>query len=225
MCPERSDLPVSDRWRRDGDGDRYARERFGSARARSRDPRLVARLLRRLPGGAQVRSVLDVPCGAGRLRDPILEAGAPDTADRLWFGADVSEEMLGAIPGRGGDRVRADAAALPFPDDSFDLVVCCRLLHHLPEPSARQAVLRELVRVSRDLVVASYWDAASYQAWRRRTRGPLRRRRGPETRHAVPWTELAAELEAAGAAPVGRAHSLRFVSQQAFFMARKRRAT
>lgn len=239
MDPARSELPVADRWRRAGDGAHYAGERFSSRRARERDPRLVTRLLDALPpGAAPIRSVLDVPCGGGRLKPALLRLGG--ASPPRWTGVDASEEMLAAVPRQGavgedlqgdlqrdlqGETVRADAAALPFPDDSFDLVVCCRLLHHLPEAAARRAVLAELVRVSRDLIVASYWDAASFQAWRRRTRGPLRRRRGPETRRAVPWAELREELGGAGASPVRRAHSLRFVSQQAFFLARKRRAT
>lgn len=214
---------MSDRWRRDGDGAHYAGQRFRSTRARERDPRLVDQLLQRFgPSGPAQRTVLDVPCGAGRLKDGLERSlgGA-----LRWTGADASEEMLTAVPRAGraaAETLRADAARLPFADDTFDVVVCCRLLHHLPEADARQAVLNELVRVSKDLVIASYWDASSYQAWRRRTRGPLRRRRGSETRAALAWETLSAEVAAAGATALGRRFSLRYVSQQAFFAARKR---
>lgn len=225
MDPSRADLNVSDRWRRDGDGAHYADRRFRSARAQSRDPRLVARLLSRFaPASPPIRRVLDVPCGAGRLREGLI--GSNSEAPR-WVGADISEEMLAALARSPGadlppETLRADASRLPFADGSFDLVVCCRLLHHLPDPDARQAVLDELVRVSRGLIIASYWDAGSYQAWRRRTRGPLRRRKGGETRQAIQWDELSDQVCAAGADPLGRNFSLRYVSQQAFFAARKR---
>ena len=75
--------------------------------------------------------------------------------------------------------------------------------------------------MSRGYVIASYWDAATYGAWRRRTRSPLRRRKRPDVRRAVALQQLQAELEDAGARLVGRAHSFRFVSQQTFFLAEK----
>jgi hypothetical protein len=47
-----------------------------------------------------------------------------------------------------GERVTADARALPFPDRSFDVVVALDMLEHVPR-SDRSAVLDELARVSR----------------------------------------------------------------------------
>ena len=133
------------------------------------------------------------------------------------LGVDVSRAMLEQDVGL---RVQASAWALPFADDSFGTVLCCRLLHHLAEPERRAGLVRELVRVSSDLVLASFWDAASLHAWRRRL--GLRRGRHPDRRTAVALHVLRAEFEAAGAEVLEVRHSLRFVSSQAFLAARKR---
>jgi SAM-dependent methyltransferase len=54
--------------------------------------------------------------------------------------------------------VQADALSLPFPDDSFDLVVCQALLVNLPDPGA---ALREFQRVARESVAAVEPDNAA----------------------------------------------------------------
>ena len=49
-------------------------------------------------------------------------------------------------------KVCGSVLAMPFPDDSFDLVFCSNLLHHISDPAA--AVL-EMTRVSSRYVVLS----------------------------------------------------------------------
>ena len=48
----------------------------------------------------------------------------------------------------GSTKIRGDALALPFRDDSFDVVTCSLFAHHL-EPSQFTAFAREALRVSR----------------------------------------------------------------------------
>ena len=198
-------------WTKEGAGERYSKRRWRSTRAENRDPRLVSRLIRdhaSLPAGALC---LDAPSGTGRLRTTLEES-------RLsYFGAEISGDML-----RSTDEarcVRADVNQLPFRDDTFDLVVCCRLLHHLQDPAARRTLLAELVRVSSNLVVLSFWDAGSWHALRRR-RG-WRRPRHADHRTPITRLELEGHLDAVGARVLGYRHSLRFVSPQAFAAARK----
>jgi ubiquinone/menaquinone biosynthesis C-methylase UbiE len=50
---------------------------------------------------------------------------------------------------RGVRVVEGSATRLPFPDASFDVVVACTMLHHVPSPAEQQEVLREAVRVLR----------------------------------------------------------------------------
>lgn len=197
---------VHERWQSESAGKRYAGERWRSARAAGRDPRIVARILDRQGVGAAPEGVLDVPCGAGRLR-PAIESGG-----RRYVGVDLSPSMLAEA--RAGALVRASGFRLPFRADAFEAVVCCRLFHHLREPDERGALLAELVRVTRRIVVVSFWDASSLHAWRRRA--GLSRSGAREGRCAIPKAELALAARAAGAEPLGFHHTFRFVSQQTF---------
>ncbi|MFP3939049.1 MAG: class I SAM-dependent methyltransferase [Thermoanaerobaculia bacterium] len=105
-------------------------------------------LCRRLEGRYRPgMSVLDVGCGAGhylrslrsRLDPEIDYTGVDLTVSFLALGRRVFPD----VPLAGGD-----AFALPFPDRSFDLVLCSNLLLHLPPPPDRP--LAELARVARE---------------------------------------------------------------------------
>lgn len=205
---------VRRRWTSADAGDRYRKTRWRTQRAGQRDLLLVKRILERHGREPWRGGILDAPCGTGRLR-PVLDVG-----DQRYVGLDVSPVMLAAaedapVP----SLVRASADELPFADDTFDVVVSCRLLHHLQDRETLQRFVHELTRVSARLVIASFWDAASLPAWRRRV--GLRKSRRPEGRHAVPKVVLKELFEAAGAPIVGFHHSFRFVSQQTFLVAHK----
>jgi SAM-dependent methyltransferase len=201
------------RWQAWDAGRRYAGERWTSARKRERDPRIVAGILEELlPAGARAL-ILDAPCGAGRLEPVIARRGR-------WIGLDVSLPMLREARRAGprdGPVLRGDVERLPFRDGAFEAVVCCRLLHHLDE-RALASTVRELVRVSRSLVVASFWDAATLPEWRRRAFAGAR----PARRIARPRAEILRAFAGAGAEVVRWRHSMRFLSRQVFAAARKR---
>jgi SAM-dependent methyltransferase len=200
--------PPERRWRDAGAGRRYAEERWRDPRRAARDPRLVERLLAR--AGVQAALVLDAPCGTGRLRAQL--AGRA----RLCVGLDVSPAMLATARAGGLPLLRGDVFRLPFADGAFDAVVCCRLLHHLAEPAALDAAVRELVRVARGVVVASFWDRAALPDLGRRLTGRPRRGRVAHRKR-----DVCAAFARAGAEVRGFAHSLRFVSQQTFLLAEK----
>lgn len=205
---------VRGKWQGEGAGEHYAGRRWSSERRRQRDPRLVEALLARHLKTGDGAWILDAPCGTGRLRPGLARRGR-------YVGLDVSSAMLAAAraeAGEPGTWLAGDLLRLPFRDASFDAVVCCRLLHHLREPAALEAVLAECVRVSRALVLASFWDSSSLPAWRRALLPGTR----PPRRLARPRAEIARALEHVGAEVLGWKHSLRFVSRQAFVVARKR---
>jgi SAM-dependent methyltransferase len=117
---------------------------------RSRNPlvrHLVGRFLRRiseLAATERPRRILEVGCGEGIVM-AALAARLPGTRfDGLEFDETALEGARARCPG--ATLVRGDACALPFGDQSFDLVVCLEVLEHLPEPAR---ALRELRRVSR----------------------------------------------------------------------------
>jgi len=63
---------------------------------------------------------------------------------------DFSMNMLRMNPAPAERKVQGDAESLPFDDDSFDIVLCGNLLHHLASP---QSAVKEMTRVARDHVV------------------------------------------------------------------------
>lgn len=85
-------------------------------------------------------SVLDVACGTGLASDPLAKRGFKIT------GLDISEAMLDKARIRLKDArlVVGDAEKLPFPDSSFDAVVCAQAIHWMDQPKA----LLEMSRVA-----------------------------------------------------------------------------
>ena len=111
----------------------------------------VGRLDPGLPGG-RIRDVIDAGCGTGTAT---LEAARRWPSARL-VGLDGAAGMLDVarreqdrLPGSARSRisyVQADAAAIPKPEATFDLVMTAFLLQLVPD---RPAVLREFHRVLR----------------------------------------------------------------------------
>lgn len=191
---------IGRRWADLNSGSDYASDRWRSRRARERDGRILLRLLKGIEMGAGL--ILDAPSGAGRMQPVIATLGR----DSICM--DLSSSMLQqcAAP----RMIQGSAFELPFGDNSFPLVVCCRLLHHLASETDQQALLKELARVSKGWVAVSHWDAASWQVFRRR-RGW---RRGHDHRVGIGRRELAALGQEAGLKPIRSRASMRFVSPQ-----------
>lgn len=152
-----------------------------------RNPRRAAReaeLLAAVWPGRAGESVLDLPCGAGRLL-PLLR----DRFGHRVVQADGALAMLRTADerGRGSDRVQADALAMPFADGAFDGVVVFRFLHHLP-PEAQRLVVAEACRVAGRFVVVSFFHPCSAHHLQRVLRGWLG---APRTRFAVSLGRLA----------------------------------
>ncbi len=155
---------------------------------------LLMRSLAGLPRGA---CVLDLPSGTGRLVRHLAQAGY------RAVGADISLPMLReARRSRTIPLARADAESLPFADNSFDAVVCLRLMSHLP-PEARATILHEMARVARERVVVVYQPHRAAIWWL--IYGWLLRR--PVPRFYASSADLRREFTAAGLQPV-RSHSL-----------------
>jgi ubiquinone/menaquinone biosynthesis C-methylase UbiE len=170
-----------------------------------REMRVVAAAVRDAGAGGRF---LDCPCGAGRLVPTLLEHAEHVTAVDL-SPAMVEEARDALAADADAGRVAfavAPADALPFPDRAFDVAVCHRLLHHLADPAARTAILRELARVARRAVVCSFSDATTLkgrvQSWRGQT----------GRRIAFAPATLRAEAQAAGLLPLGPVRRLNGLS-------------
>jgi len=97
--------------------------------------------------------VLDVGTGSGRHSFHADRAGARVVAVDLGASIDVARRNLPPSV----LTVQADAEALPFARDSFDVVMSIGVLHHLPDPDR---ALRSIVRYARPggcVHVYLYW--------------------------------------------------------------------
>ena len=118
----------------------------------------VALDIRAYYGLFDFQRVLDVGCAKG-----FLVADFWESASLMGFGVDISDYALKRCPDSVVGYVhRASADDLPFPDESFDLVVSIDTIHNLPRERAKRA-LQEIMRVSRGrafVKVDAYWTEA-----------------------------------------------------------------
>ena len=162
------------------------------------DARLAAWVARHLEPLDSSMLVLEVACGGAHQGEAI----APHVGRVV--GADLTPEMLDVARRRLRDRsldgvalARADAARLPFPDDSFDVTFCRFAVHHFAEPREQ---LDEMVRVARpsgrvavvDLISADPELASAYN--------DVERRRDPSHTRALTADELERAVEDTGTA-------------------------
>jgi SAM-dependent methyltransferase len=164
----------------------------GAARERAFQEELD-RLVADYLGDGEGLSVLDIGCGGGRLA-PLLGAAASVT------GVDTDQAALArararhaALPGHGFARM--DAAALAFPEASFDAALMLDVLDQLADPAAALAeAARVLARGGRLMVTATNKESLPFRA--------LRRLALPVPVAGVSVQELAGMLRAAGLVPV-----------------------
>jgi ubiquinone/menaquinone biosynthesis C-methylase UbiE len=95
--------------------------------------------------------------------------------------------------------VQTDAGATNFADGEFDVAVCLRLLHRVPD-AARTAILTELSRISRKHVIVSVGLTNPVQEFRRQVRRMIT---GALTvPYPVTRSVFAAQLASAGINPI-----------------------
>jgi len=119
-------------------------------------------------------TVLDVPCGYGRFFPLYERFGMP------VIGVDLNLDMVQLTrqisPWLNQQQVlHGNILHLPFADETFDIVICIRLLHHTFHERERHQLFMELARVSRRYVLISYyhfdWLHACSCLWRWRRKG------------------------------------------------------
>jgi ubiquinone/menaquinone biosynthesis C-methylase UbiE len=88
---------------------------------------------------ARPRRVLEVGCGQGWLSERVQ-----NELDAEVVAVDQSEHMVELTRARGVNALVADAQALPFEDESFDLVAAAWMLYHVPDV---RLALAEFARV------------------------------------------------------------------------------
>lgn len=113
-------------------------------------------------------SILDLPCGHGRLSD-FLKGHCQKLIEADWSFTMVSLNQRDH--GTENRRYfRASALEIPLPDRSVDVVVSFRLSHHLETQELRERHLRELFRVARKAVIVTWFSATSLKNMLRQVR-------------------------------------------------------
>lgn len=100
-----------------------------------------AKKLKYLTNDIHPQSILDCGCGNG-----FFQTYLSKTFNLECAGLDFSSEMIRFNPNP--NTIIASVTNIPFKDNSFDIVVCHGLLHHLPKESHLLAV-NEMARVAR----------------------------------------------------------------------------
>jgi ubiquinone/menaquinone biosynthesis C-methylase UbiE len=125
-------------------------DKYGSSNAiEQRMMRGFMRALDDMLAGLAPRRILEIGVGEGHVMSRVRERfpGVP------LVGVDLPDEALSdEWKEQGLPCMFGDATTLPFPDDSFDLVLAIEVLEHVPGP---EVALGELARVCSGTFVAS----------------------------------------------------------------------
>lgn len=139
----------------------------------SREKKILAGFLK--AGSVRGGEALDLPCGYGRFSALLLAAGFRpvncDISRPMVERACVRSRELDPAAGKG---VVADAKqGLPFVAGAFPVIFSMRFFHHLHKQEARQDILKEFSRVSREWVIVSFYQTNIFHVLQRRFRRKL----------------------------------------------------
>jgi uncharacterized protein YbaR (Trm112 family)/ubiquinone/menaquinone biosynthesis C-methylase UbiE len=149
-------------------------------------------ILKRLLSGQQrCATMLEIPCGGGRLSPQLIDA------TDLLIQADIGMgQILYAMTQETFNipqiYMTASAFSIPLRDSSVDASVCVRLSHHLATAKQRESLLAELLRVSRRYVIMTFFDDNSIK-------NKLRRLRGKRTKLTMTIAQISELAAAQGA--------------------------
>lgn len=168
MAEETPNLEFSEKYSRQHAQAYHDKHKAGLARRISNwwEHRMARRALRM---AGDPRSLLDLPCGAGRFWAMLAEDPA-----RELLAADNSENMVAVADGSHPPELRGrfklfqtSAFAIDLPDGAVENIFSMRLLHHIGDADDRKKIYREFHRVTRDSVCLSLWVDGNFKAWRR----------------------------------------------------------
>ena len=200
-----------------------AAERYDEVRFRSLSGRvfqwadrqsMLAVLTELTPG----MTILDAPCGTGRMSRLFLEKGLK------VIGGDVSAQMMAVARKRLGDTkgeigfCRMDLTRLPLQDASVAGAFSIRFLPHI-KPSERVLMLRELRRVARKWVVISISVSSPWHRLRRKIRDWLGLPKS--VRYPATLREIEAELQQSGLTIARKIWTFPILSEQVLLVCHK----
>jgi len=167
--------------------------------------------------GVEPGSVLDVPCGAGRL-SPVLRP-----ASSLLVSGDYSMSMVKTFRRtHDGPCFVGSAFELPFRDRAFDIVFSARLSHHISSADRRADYLSAIMRVSRRWVIVTVFDRASLK---NRVREVQRRFNHKRSKHTLSRSDVKEIAEASGFEVATGFPLSRVMSGHVFYVLERKGAT
>ena len=108
-------------------------------------------------------TLLDVGTGAGDIPELARHAAERNRVKLLTMGLEITPALAAASRPRSGDAIAGSALALPFADQSVDIVTCSQVLHHF-EAAEGARLIAEMHRVARVRVIVAdlrrAWAAA-----------------------------------------------------------------
>jgi SAM-dependent methyltransferase len=163
--------------------------------------------------GARNATVIDVPCGAGRLTPLLLPVSA-----RL-VSCDYSPAMLRQFRRAHREPCFVGSAFdLPFAERSFDLVFSARLSHHIASDERRADYLREIMRISAGWVIVTIFDRNSLK---NRLRELSRRFSGKRSKHTFARADLERIARGSGFTVAAGLPLSRLASGHVFYVLRR----
>lgn len=159
------------------------------------------------------QTVLDMPCGYGRIAPMLVGLGLTP----LW--GDISFAMARRVSRRpeaksGVGQLVGNAAQIPLATNAVDGATCIRLIEHFRLGEIRTGMMRELGRVVRRWLVVSFYDGASIHG---KTKRLACKMRGKKVAVAMQSrASFRAEADAAGLDVVAFRAPLRFVHAHTF---------
>ncbi|HMJ45778.1 MAG TPA: class I SAM-dependent methyltransferase, partial [Ferruginibacter sp.] len=116
----------------------------------SRINRCLGNLSHNLAG----KLVLEAGCGAGRFTEILLQQGARLVSSDLSSAVEVNIENFPLSENH--IVIQADINDMPYPDETFDIVICLGVIQHTPSPEETIKNLFALVKKGGSLVIDHY---------------------------------------------------------------------
>lgn len=102
-------------------------------------------------------TVLDIGCGTGEFERLVLS----DHPTQQMVGVDISEKMLEIAKQKcqaypNVSFRTASASVLPFPDDSFDIIVSANAFHYFDDPKAALSEVQRVLKPNGTVVILDW---------------------------------------------------------------------
>jgi SAM-dependent methyltransferase len=159
------------------------------------------------------QTVLDMPCGYGRIAPMLVGLGLTP----LW--GDISFAMAERVSKRpeaklGIGQLVGNAEQIPLATNAVDGAICIRLIEHFRLGQSRTDAMRELGRVVRRWLVVSFYDGASIHGKTKRLACMMRGKKVAVAMQSR--ASFRAEADAAGLDVIAFHAPVRFVHAHTF---------